>query len=125
MHGDCSIAEIHETRIPDPEVVEMMQRLTFREEPAFTAQFPAHRYCRAVIHTRDGRMLVSPECEPRGEAAEKIGIPWLSDKFRRITAPIFTREGQERILAMITGAEDLPVREIVREMNRPEYRIEL
>ena len=40
------------------------------------------------------------------------------------------RSGMRRValiivLAMLCGDADLPVREIVREINRPEYRIEL
>ena len=121
VYGDVGIGQIHETKIPDPAVVSMMERLSFSEEPVFTEAFPEHRYCRAVITTKDGRTLVSEDCEPRGEASENIGIDWLSDKFRRITGPVFAKEGQESVLAMITQEEDLPVRRIVDEINRPEY----
>ena len=47
-------------------------------------------------------------------------MAWLQDKFRRITGPVLTREAQERILGLICGSEDVSVRAIVEEVNRPE-----
>ena len=64
-----------------------------------------------------GRKFVSAECEPRGEAKEHIGVDWLCDKFRRISAPVLTQEGQEKLIDLITGDEDVPVRTIVDTAN--------
>ena len=125
VYGDFTLAQVHETAVPDPETVRMMEKLSFAEDPALTALFPAHRICRAVITTKSGAVYTSPDCEPRGEACENIGLPWLCEKFRRITAPVFTRQGQDSVLNMLCGDADLPVREIVAEINRPAYRIEL
>ncbi len=110
LYGDVTVESVHESRVPDPAVVSMMQKLRFEANPRLTAAFPEHRYCHAVMRTQDGRVHISADCEPRGEAKEGIGIPWLSDKFRRITRPVFTREGQESLLAMLAGEADLPVR---------------
>ena len=98
-----------------------MERLSFATDPALDAQFPARRICRAEIATKDGRTLLSPECEPRGEAHENIGLDWLCDKFRRITGPVLTPAGQEKLIGMISAVEDIPLRAIVDEANRPEY----
>ena len=75
----------------------------------------------AEIITKDGRKLLSDECEPRGEAHENIQVDWLQDKFRRITGPILTAEGQEKVLDLICRDEDLPLRAIVDEVNKAEY----
>jgi len=48
-------------------------------------------------------------------------VEWLGDKFRRITGPVFTREGQENLLAMIASEDDMPIRRIVEEANKPQY----
>ena len=125
VYGDFGIAQVHETVIPDPVVAEMMKRLSFVEDPALTASFPNHRICRAVIRTKSGKRFRSPDCEPRGEACENISLDWICDKFRRITGPVFTEQGQDSVLGMLCGSEDLPIREIVAEINRPEYRVEL
>ena len=98
-----------------------MKRLHFEIDPVLDAQFPAKRICRAEIITKDGRTLVSKECEPRGEAHENIQLDWLCDKFRRITGPVLTSECQEKIMEMICGEENVSVRSIVDEINKKEY----
>ncbi len=120
VFGDFGMAQVED--LGDARVREMMGKLSFAADEALDAQFPARRICRAEIVTRDGRTLVSGECEPRGEAAEHIGTDWLCDKFRRITAPALTDAGQEAVLEMITGERDLPVRRIVETVNLSEYR---
>jgi 2-methylcitrate dehydratase PrpD len=103
----------------------MMGRLSFAVDEDLDRQFPARRICRAEIVTKDGRVFLSPECEPRGEAHENIGVDWLRDKFCRITGPVFSPKGQQTVLDMICREEDLPIRAIVDEINRPEYWLDV
>jgi 2-methylcitrate dehydratase PrpD len=116
VYGDFGYAQLK--NLGDPKVVDMMSRLRFKVDPKLDAQFPAKRICRAVIETKDGRILTSPDCEPRGEAHENIGIDWLTDKFRRITAPVLTAEGQEKLLNLLTGEENVPIRQIIDTANK-------
>ena len=115
VYGDFGYAQLE--NLGDPKVVDMMGKLRFKVDPALDAQFPAKRICRAVIETVDGRVLTSPECEPRGEAHENIGIDWLTDKFRRITAPVLTPDGQEELLKLLTAPENTPIRQIINTAN--------
>ena len=121
VHGDFGLAQVREENLGDPKVLEMMKRLSFVVDEKLDAQFPARRICRAEIVTKDGRTFLSDECEPRGEAYENISVDWLADKFRRITGPVLTAEAQEKLLQMITGEENISVRAIVDEVNKPEY----
>ena len=121
VHGDFGLAQVREENLGDPKVLEMMKRLSFVVDEKLDAQFPARRICRAEIVTKDGRTFLSDECEPRGEAYENISVDWLADKFRRITGPVLTAEAQEKLLQMITGEENVSVRAIVDEVNKPEY----
>lgn len=121
VYGDFGYAQVRQESLGDPKVVAMMDKLSFAVDEKFDAQFPARRICQAEIVTADGRVLLSEECEPRGEACENIDLDWLSDKFRRIAGPVFSQAGQERFLAMVTSEEDLSIRTIVDEVNRPEY----
>lgn len=115
VYGDFGYGQLK--NLPDPKVVDMMSRLRFKVDPVLDAQFPAKRICRAVIETKDGKILTSPECEPRGEAHENIGLDWLADKFRRITAPVLTAEGQEQLLNLLTGEENVAIRQIIAAAN--------
>ena len=109
VYGDFGLAQVREENLGDPKVVDMMKRLSFVVDDNFDKQFPARRICVAEIVTKDGRKFVSEECEPRGEAHENIQVDWLQDKFRRITGPVLSAEGQEKVLEMICGEEPLDV----------------
>lgn len=121
VYGDFGLREVREESLGDKKVVNMMQRLAFVKDDELDAQFPARRICRAVITTRDGRVLRSKDCEPRGEAHENISVDWLCDKFMRITGPVFSQDGQRSLLALITGEKDVPLRAIVDAANVPAF----
>ena len=123
VYGGFGVEHLTNEALRGEKVLNMMKKLSFEVDKDLDAKFPAKRICRAEIATLDGRKLVSDECEPRGEAHENIGIDWLSDKFRRITAPVLTKEGQELILNLIASDEDMPMRELVDKINDPALRI--
>lgn len=123
VHGGFGIEHLSEESLYDKKVLSMMKRLRFEVDPALDREFPGKRICRVEIETSDGKKYVSPDCEPRGEACENIGIDWLADKFRRITAPVLTKEGQETAISLITGEEDMPMRELVDRVNDKKYWI--
>ena len=123
VYGDFGITQVWEKALSDEKTLEMMKKLSFEVDEKLDAQFPARRICRAEIKTLDGKVYVSDECEPRGEAKENIKVPWLCDKFKRITAPFISKEGQEKIISMIISDEDMPIRELVNIANTKEYWI--
>ena len=98
----------------------MMKKLSFEVDEELDMKFPAKRICRAEITTLDGKVYLSDECEPRGEAHENIGIDWLTDKFRRITAPVLTADAQNLAIELITSDEDIPIRNLVDRINSKE-----
>ena len=116
VYGDFGIREVMQENLSDPKTLAMMKKLSFEVDEKYDAAFPAHRICRAAIETLDGKTYVSGECEPRGEACENIRFDWLADKFRRITAPFISSDGQEKVISLINGA-DCSVRELVDTVN--------
>lgn len=120
VQGDFGWSQLQSENFTNPDILDMMRRLSFEVDDKFEAAFPAHRICRAEIVLKDGRKFLSGECEPRGEAYEHIPNSWLADKFRRMTAPVLDPDCGERVLEMVLGDSDLPVRAIVDEVNRLE-----
>lgn len=116
--GDFGFAQITEEAFRNPHILSMMNKLNFKVDDDIEAKFPQRRICRCEIFTKDRKKFVSSECEPRGEAHENIGIEWISDKFRRITAPIISSDAQEHILSLMTGKLDLPVQVLIDEINK-------
>jgi 2-methylcitrate dehydratase PrpD len=117
VYGDFGIDRVLNENLSDPTVLAMMKKLAFEVDDELDAKFPAKRICRAEIYTKDKKVFISPDCEPRGEACENIGVDWLVEKFYRITKPVISRELQEKLVQLITGDENIPVRRIVDAAN--------
>ena len=122
IHGDFGIEQVASSALSEPETLEMMKKLFFEVDENLDSKFPQKRICRAEIITADGKKYLSDECEPRGEAHENIGIDWLADKFRRITAPVLKKDGQETVIELVSREEDMPIRELIDKINSPSYR---
>lgn len=120
VYGDFGIDRVADDALSDEKTLSMMKKLYFEVDEALDAKFPKKRICRAEILTKDGKTYISDECEPRGEAHEGIGVDWLSDKFRRITAPVLKKEAQELAIELISRDEDMPIRELVDRINATE-----
>ncbi len=121
IYGDFGIEHLSEESLCDKKILAMMKKLRFEVDPKLDKEFPARRICRVEIETADGKKYTSTECEPRGEACEGINLDWISDKFRRITAPVLTKEGQELAISLIGSEEDMPLRELVDRINDRRY----
>ena len=121
VYGDFGFEQAREESLGAPEVLDIMKRLSFAADDRFDRQFPEKRICQAEIITKDGRRLVSEECQPRGEAHENIGIEWLTEKFNRICSPVLSAAGRAGVVKMVCGGENLPVRTIVDALNQTEH----
>ena len=117
IYGDFGIDRVLNENLADPDVLAMMKRLSFEVDAELDAKFPAKRICRAEIYTKDGSVYESPNCEPRGEACENISVDWLVEKFYRISAPVISKERQEKLVSLITGDVNVPIRTIVDAAN--------
>ena len=117
VYGDFGIDRVLNESLSDPTVLAMMKRLAFEVDEELDSKFPAKRICRAEIYTKDGKVYTSPNCEPRGEAYENIGVDWLVEKFYRITKPVISRELQEKLVSLITGDVNVPIRTLVDAAN--------
>ena len=122
VHGDFGIDKVMPEAFGDTEVLSMMKKLVFEADKDIDSLFPSRRICRAHIYTTDGRCFVSPDCEPRGEANECISNEWLSDKFRRMTAPLMDTHGQNELLSLILEGENEKARKLVDLTNEKILR---
>lgn len=120
VYGTFGINHTMDEALADQRVLDMMDRLSFEVDPELDAKFPSLRLSRVTVRTKDGREYSSPTFEPSGEAKDNIGIEWLIEKFKRITAPIITSAAQDKILAQILESEQLPLRTLVDTIASPE-----
>lgn len=115
--GDFGLQQITPEAFENSEIISMMNKIIFQVDFKIDEQFPQRRICRAEIITNDNHKFISSECEPRGEAHENIGIEWVSEKFKRITAPVITQDIQDYILKTIEIEHEISVIKLIDEIN--------
>lgn len=118
VNGDVGFNQVKDEAISDPAVLSMMERLSFEVDPEMEKEFPEKRLAWVEIELMDGRVLRSKVYAAPGEHTDpELSFDWIKNKFRRVTAPIISAEGQERILSVLTAYNDISMREIIGIVN--------
>ena len=79
-----------------------------REEPSYTAAYPAAQRCDVVVHLKDGRAL-SGHCEiMKGEAGNPHRPEEIEKKFFDLTTPVWGAARAEKLYAALLGLERAP-----------------
>lgn len=118
VNGDVGFNQVKDEAVSDLAVLAMMQRLSFEVDPEMEKEFPEKRLAWVEMELTDGRVLRSKVYAASGEHTDpELSFDWINNKFRRVTAPIISAEGQEKILSVMTVYNDIPMREIIRTVN--------
>ena len=119
VHGDVGFNQVKDESVNDPAVLAMMERLSFVVDPEMEKEFPEKRLAWVEIELNDGRVLRSKIYAAPGEHTDpELSFQWITDKFRRVTAPIISDEGQEAILKTLSVRSDMPMRDVIGLVNR-------
>ena len=119
VHGDVGFNQINDEAVRDPDVLAMMERLSFVVDPAMEKEFPEKRLAWVEMELAGGKVLRSGVYTAPGEHTDpELNFEWIKSKFRRITAPIINSDGQEKILKILSTYSEMPMREIIRVVNK-------
>ncbi|WP_372094738.1 MmgE/PrpD family protein [Tistrella mobilis] len=86
MHGSNDVGVYSEAVVHDPALVDLVARVTVREDPALTALLPGVRAARVEIGLRDGRVVSARSDTPIGGFDNPLPEADLRAKFRRLAA---------------------------------------
>ena len=117
VHGDVGFRQVCNDALQDTQVLSMMDRLSFVVDPELDAQFPEKRLARVEFTLTNGKTLSTAVYAADGEAADHVDMEWMERKFRRITAPILSRDRQDRVLAILKGSLEQKVPDMIRKIN--------
>ena len=120
VHGDVGFLQVYDGALANPDVLSVMERLEFVVEPELDAQFPGKRLAFVDITLQDGRKLSSRVYEAPGEMDDPdLGLPWIRDKFKRITAPMLDSRAQDDLLTTMTNPSvDVRIDELILLINQ-------
>ena len=101
LDGDITSHTFDSERFLDRDVIEMMAKVTLREDPEFTRQYPARWNCRIVAETFAGARHEVHVLYPKGHPENPFSETEVEEKFIRLAKPSL---GMERCRAFIDWA---------------------
>ena len=84
LFGDCGPLESSTTKMLDPRIKPIIEKIEFHHEPAYDSAFPAQRLSRVEIMLKDGKVLISKAYEPRGDRNSDVSIKDIERKIYKI-----------------------------------------
>ena len=118
INGDVGFNQVKDEVVCDPMVLSMMERLSFEVDPDMEKEFPEKRLAWVEMEMIDGRVLQSKVYAAPGEHTDpELNFDWIKRKFRRVTAPIISMDGQKKILDILTSYSDILMREVIETIN--------
>lgn len=118
VHGDVGFEQIKDEAVKDQRVLSMMAKLEFKVDPKMDKEFPEKRLAWVDIELEDGIHHVSPVYAAPGEHTDpELNSGWIVKKFKRVTAPIISNEGQEKILQLLNTYNETAMRDIITTVN--------
>lgn len=118
VYGDVGYAQVCDAALDNEDVRAMMKRLEFAVDPEMDKEFPARRLAWVEITLKDGTQYRSEVFEAPGEPEDPaLGLAWIEEKFKRITAPMLAPQEQEKLLAIMETGFNVPVRTVVAKIN--------
>jgi 2-methylcitrate dehydratase PrpD len=107
-HGRLGVSELTVTALKDPVVLQLCERMELVEDESFNQRFPAKRFARVRIETKDGNTYDSGEFEPDWEANNPPTDLELREKFRRLSRQKLPGERAAELEQLIWRCEELP-----------------
>ena len=118
VFNDVGFNQVCDSSLKNEKVLQAMKVLKFVVDPEMEKQFPAKRLAWVKINLKDGKEYTSKIYSAPGESTDHIELPWIKDKFLRITQPLLSTDNQHKLLQLLTANLDIPVRKIVDEINK-------
>ena len=107
LDGDVSAASVGEQRLRDPRLHALMKTMSIREDPQFTAAYPAEWPSRIEITTKTGNRHVAATQYFKGHVKNPMSDAEVEDKFRQLTAGLLDASQTEAILAKLWSLDEL------------------
>jgi 2-methylcitrate dehydratase PrpD len=118
IHGKLGVDELIGENLHDPAVLALSDSIELLDDPALSAQFPAHRFARVELHTLSGQVLTSPDTEATWEPSDPPTDEELQEKFRWLAATHFSEPEINLLESSIWNCADLPdCQELVQSLS--------
>jgi len=107
IDGRFSDEIFSESRLKDPRVHRLADRITVKEDPEFTRRYPAELPCRIEVATRANTLAATGDIPP-GHHRKPLGDEAVSAKFRDLAQRALPRPRVDGALALLWKLDEAP-----------------
>jgi 2-methylcitrate dehydratase len=104
--GGVTPATFAPSRIKEPALRVLINKLKVVEEPDFTRRYPAESRTRIEVTTTDGQRIAAETSHPKGHYRNPLTDSEVEAKFRGLASGALGAEGCDRVLAEVWGLEN-------------------
>jgi 2-methylcitrate dehydratase PrpD len=109
MHGSVRLDAFDAERLNDPGLRALVRKVSLREDPGFTREFPGKRAAHVAIALRDGRRVEHLSPYRKGDPEAPLSDADIEAKFEELAAPVIGEARCRELLAKLWKLETLPV----------------
>jgi 2-methylcitrate dehydratase PrpD len=106
-YGHVNTGDFIETRLEDPDLLQLMERIEIRSDTQLSLQYPAKWPARVEIITRDGKSRKGSSDYPKGDPENPLEERDVIEKFRDLTKGLLSDSRAEAIVERVMGLEDM------------------
>ena len=108
VHGRLGAPELSEAALINSVILQLSDCIELIEDSQFSSQFPAQRFARVIIETKDGERYDSGAVEARWDADNPPSDQELMEKFRWLVNAVLPDDRADELEKMIWQCSDLP-----------------
>ena len=118
VYKDLGIDQVKDSALNDVEVLNMMDKLSFKIDPEMEKEFPEKRLAWIEIITNDDKVYKSEVYQAPGEHTDNVDIDWIENKFKKRTKGIVDSTSQQEILDILKNNLAININEIIDLINK-------
>jgi len=112
VDGEYTHDQLANKRWQDPDLRDMLARLTCVHDPHLDSGFPARRPGRVSVRLRDGRSISKQVDYPKGDPRNPLNDEDLAQKFRRLSSRALASKQQDAVIPIALNLRRHPLSEL-------------
>ncbi len=100
VDGKYNIDQLDHQRWKDPDVTDMLRKVTCVHDPAMDAGFPSNRPTRITVTRQDGTEITKEVPFPKGDPRNPMTDEDIARKFTELSGRVLSQSRQQRVIDM-------------------------
>ncbi len=107
LDGKVGLEQFTDEKVRDPEVSEIMEKVSIYEHPEMTGQASKEKFSMVTVRLRDGRSFSKRVSLARGRPGNPLNYDEIVAKYRECAGRVLSAPHVDQVLKMVEQIEDL------------------